>query len=263
MAKTILTVVLIVVLNVLVGCKSNDVDTSGAKLMIVRTKPIPAVEVAGAGETDIVEQLIDNRQAYRRSLELLVEHYTEMGNNMKLQWAKRELAALDGVVQYNYIVEAGLAGPDLRASTQIYAADILYAEALRLEEKAKGLLVIFDEGLLRRALDKYNLLIRHYPASDKIDDAAYRAGRIYEHFKEYSIAVLYYQRTYQWDPQTIHPAMFKAAHILDRQLHRIAEALELYRQVVKNENLSINYREFAEMRIAEITKSDESIEDIK
>jgi len=261
MAKTILTAVLILLLNVLVSC--NGIDSSGTKLMIVRTKPIPVVEVAEAGETDIVEQVTNNRQAYRQSLELLVGHYTRMGNNMKLRWAKRELAGLDGVVQYNYIVEAGLAGPNLRASTQIFAADVLYAEALKLEEKAKGLLVIFDEGLLRRALDKYNQLIRYYPTSDKIDDAAYRAGKVYEHFKEYSIAVLYYQRSYQWDPETIHPAMFKAAYILDRQLHRMAEALELYRQVVENEGLSINYREFAEMRIAEITKSDEISEDIE
>jgi tetratricopeptide (TPR) repeat protein len=263
MAKAILTAVLIVLLNVLVSCKGNEVDSSGAKLMIVRTRPIPVVEVAGAGETDIVEQVTDNRQAYRQSLELLVEHYTKMGNNMKLQWAKRELAALDGVVQYNYIVEAGLAGPDLRASAQIYAADVLYGQALELEKKAKGLLVIFDEGLLRRALDKYNQLVRYYPTSDKIDDAAFRAGRIYEHFKEYSIAVLYYQRSYQWDPETVHPAMFKAAYILDRRLHRRAEALELYRQVVKNKGLNINYREFAETRIAEITKSDEGSEDIE
>jgi tetratricopeptide (TPR) repeat protein len=262
MAKTILTAVLIVLLNVLVSC-NNGVDSSGAKLMIVRTKPIPVVEVAGAGETDIVEQVTNNRQAYRQSLELLVGHYTRMGNNMKLRWAKKELAGLDGVLQYNYIVEAGLAGPDLKASTQIFAADVFYAEALKLEEKAKGLFVIFDEGLLRRALDKYNQLIRYYPTSDKIDDAAYKAGRVYEHFKEYSIAVLYYQRTYQWDPETIHPAMFKAAYVLDRRMHRMAEALELYRQVVENEGLSINYREFAEMRIAEITKSDEGSEDIE
>ncbi len=261
MAKTILTAVLIVLLNVLVSC-NNGVDSSGAKLMIVRTKPIPVVEVAEAGETDIVEQVAKNRQAYRQALELLVGHYTRMGNNMKLRWAKKELAGLDGVLQYNYIVEAGLAGPNLKASTQIFAADVFYAEALKLEEKAKGLIFIVDEGLLRRALDKYNQLIRYYPTSDKIDDAAYRAGKIYEHFKEYSIAVLYYQRSYQWDPETIHPAMFKAAYILDRRLHRMAEALELYREVVENEGLSINYREFAEMRITEITKS-ESSEDIE
>jgi tetratricopeptide (TPR) repeat protein len=261
MARTILTAVLVVLLNVLVGCK--DIDSSGAKLMIVRTKPVPLVEVAEAGETDIVEEMVNNRGAYRQGLELLVAHYTKMGNNMKLRWAKRELAALDAMLKYDYIVEAGLAGPDLKASALIYAADVLYGDALRLEKKAKELVIIVDKALLTQALDKCNQLIREYPSSDKIDDVAYIAGRIYEHFKEYSIAILYYQRTYQWDPETTYPAIFKVAYILDRRLHRRAEALELYQQVVKNEGLGINYREFAEMRIAELTKSDESSEDIK
>lgn len=262
MAKTILTAVLVVLLNVLVGC-NNGIDSSGAKLMIVRTKPVPVVEVAEAGETDIVEELVNNRRAYQQGLESLVAHYTKMGNNMKLRWAKRELAALDAMLKYDYIVEAGLAGPNLKASTSIYAADVLYGDALRLEKKAKDLVIIVDKALLAQALDKCNQLIREYPSSDKIDDVAYIAGRIYEHFKEYSIAILYYQRAYQWNPETTCPAMFKVAYILDRRLHRRAEAIELYQEVVENKGLSINYREFAEMRITEITKSDEESEDIK
>ncbi len=266
MARTILTVVLIVLLNVLIGC-NNDVDKSSARLMLVREKTsfgsIPVVRVAGAGEVDIVEQIVANRQAYRQGLELLVEYYAEEGNNMKLRWAKKELVALEAMAQYNYIVEAGLAGPDLKASTSIQQADELYEQALQLEKKARELIVIVDENLLRRALDKYNQLIRNYPSSDKIDDAAYKAGGTYRHFNDYTIAVLYYQRAYQWDPDTIHPAMFKAAYILDRHLHRRAEALELYRQAVKNESLSFNYKEFAETRIEELTKSDESLKESK
>ena len=68
MARAILSVVLVVLLNILVGC--NDVDNSSAKLMLVRTKtplgPVAAIEVAKAGETDIVEQMVANRQAYRQ-----------------------------------------------------------------------------------------------------------------------------------------------------------------------------------------------------
>ena len=259
MARTILTILLIVLLNVLVGC--NDVDKSSAKLMVVRTKTsfgsIPVVKVTEAGEVDIVEQVVVNRQAYQQGLELLVEYYTKEGNNMKVKWAKRELAALDAMPQYSYVVEASLAGPDLKATTAIPEADYIYRDALRLEKKSRELILIVDENLLRLALDKYNQLIREHQSSDKIDDAAYKAGRIYEYFKDYSIAVLYYQRAYQWNPDTIPPAMFKAAYILDKRLHRRAEALELYRQAIKNKSLSFNYREFAEQRIAEFTKSGE------
>jgi len=221
------------------------------------------VEATKANEANIIEQMAIDRQAYRQGLGLLVQRYTKMGNNMKLRWAKRELAALDKVPQFDYIIEAGLAGPDLKASASIALADYMYEEAVRLEQKAGQLIIIKDEGLLRVALDKYNQLIRKHPSSDKIDDAAYRAAGIFEHFMDYTIALLYYQRTYQWDPDTPYPARFKAAYILDKRLHRRAEALELYQQVVENERLSINYREFAEMRIAELTESDESSEDIK
>jgi tetratricopeptide (TPR) repeat protein len=114
--------------------------------------------------------------------------------------------------------------------------------------------------MLRLALDKYNQLIKKYPTSDKIDDAAFRAGGIYEYFKDYTIALLYYQRAYQWDPDTIHPARFKAAYILDKRLHRRAEALELYQQVAKKKGQHGKYKVFAENRIRELTKSDEGIE---
>ncbi len=254
MVKAILTAVLIILLNVLVGC--GDADRS--QLMPARTGTslgsVSAVKVANAGEADIIEQVVVNRLAYRQGLELLVEHYTRMGNNMKLRWAEKELAALDTMPQYNYIVEAGLAGPDLKASTSIREADYLYYDALELEEKAGP---FKNENLLRRALDKYNQLIRRYPSSNKIDDAAFRAGGIYEHFKDYTIALLYHQRAYQWDPETIHPARFRAAFILDKRLHRRAEALEVYQQAVKKESGYERWNEFAEKRIRELTKSDE------
>jgi len=260
MARAILSVVLVVLLNILVGC--NDVDNSSAKLMLVRTKtplgPVAAIEVAKASETDIVEQMVANRQAYRHGLKALAEYYSKEGNNMKLQWAKKELASLEGILQYNYIVEASLAGPDLRANTSIHEANYLYEEAVKLEKKAKELVVIVDEKALINALDKYNELIKRYPSSDKIDDAAYNAAGIYEHFKDYTIAALYYQRADQWDPRSQYPALFKAAYVLDRRLHRLSEALELYQQAVKKEGVYRTYKDFAEMRIAELTKSDEA-----
>lgn len=266
MARTILTAALIVLLNVLVGCNSNkkDVDMSSAELMLIREKPapgsVPLFTVTTEQESDIVEQMAASRQAYRAGLEALKEYYTKQGNNMKLTWVQKELAALDGMPQYNYIVEASIAGPDLKATTSIHAANYLYEDALRLEKKAKELIVIVDDSKMLQALDKYNKLIRMYPTSDKIDDAAYQAAEIYEHFHDYTIAVLYYQRAHQWDPQSPYPALYRAAYILDRRLRRYAEALELYQQAVKTEGLFRSYKEFAQMRIAEITRGDEEIE---
>ena len=125
-----------------------------------------------------------------------------------------------------------MAGPNLKGTKSVSEADYLYNDAVRLEDQAGQFMIIKDDNLLRVALDKYNQLISKFPSSDKIDDAAYRAAGIYEHFKDYTIAVLYYQRVYQWDPQTAYPARFKAAHILDTQLHRRAEALQLYQEAL-------------------------------
>ncbi|MHC4413211.1 MAG: tetratricopeptide repeat protein [Planctomycetota bacterium] len=219
--------------------------------------------LTGAGEADVIEQVALNRQAYRNSLESLIAHYRITGNNMMLKWAENELNQFGKIPKYNYIIEAGTARPDLKASTSITEANYIYADAVRLEKKAKRLLLISDENLLRVALGRYNELIKKYPSSDKIDNAAYRAAGIYEHFKDYTIALLYYQRAYQWEPRTTQPARFRAARILDQHMSRKAEALELYKEAIKQENLSEDNKEYAKRRIASITKRNKEIEGAK
>jgi TolA-binding protein len=133
-------------------------------------------------------------------------------------------------------------------------ANALYAEGLRIEEEA-GLL-IKDEALLKKALDKYNELISKYPKSDKIDDAAFRMGGIYEYMKDYPNAVKNYQRTYQWNQQTPTVARFKAAYLLDTQLGRRSEALQIYQDALSKITRSNEHRlwvEYAEQRVKELT----------
>jgi tetratricopeptide (TPR) repeat protein len=258
MAKTILTVLLIVLLNVLVGCYEPD---SGRSQFL--PTPMKTVSVVDAGEADIIENMAASRLAYRQYLESLILYYKKTGDNMKLRWAEDELKRLNEMPQYNYIIEAGVAGPDLKATDSDNAANYLYDEAYRLEKAAKRLVLIVDENLLRVALDKYNQVIKQYPKSDKIDEAAYRAGGIYEHFKDYTIALLYYQRAYQWDPATANPARYKAAYILDQHLHRRAEALPLYQQALESEKLSEDERIFVQNRINTLTKGGGSLKENK
>ena len=255
MARTILTVLLVVSVGVLVGC--HGVDSGRSQLMPAGITPAEAVEVGQASEAEIIEQVAINREAYRQGLELLIAHYKEIGNNVQLAWAENELKELDGLPQYNYIVEASVAGPDLRASTSIIEANYIYQDIVRLEKKAGRFVVVKNEKQLRMALSRYNQLIRRYPSSDKIDDAAYRAAGIYEHFKDYAIALLYYRRAFEWDSETTNPARFKAARLLDKHMSRRAEALELYEQAVEKGGLSTAQNSFAQGRIAELSKSDE------
>jgi len=255
MARMILASILIVLVTVLSGCYSIDSGASQLKIEPIKT------EIIKGSEADLVEQVAVNRREYRQALDSLMAHYTGAGNNMKLQWAKKELTALDKVPQYNYVIDAIVAGPDLRASESIELATYKYLDIVQLERKAKSLLLVYDEKLLRQALARYNQFIREYPRSDKIDDAAYMAGGICEYFKDYTMAVLYYKRAYQWNTEIEHPAKLKAAYILDTYLSQRSEALELYQDVVERGALSQGYLDFTKQRVRELTKSYETLEE--
>jgi len=260
MARISLVIVFVALIALLTGC--YGVDSGASQLIPARMKPTPMESLlSDSSETDIVEHMAINRQAYRRGLDSLIAYYKSSGDNMKLKWAENELKQLNALPQYSYIIEAGIAGPELKAVASITEADYMYA--LAIEKKARGLVIIVDEDLLRKALIKYNELIKRHPSSDKIDDAAYRVGGICEYFKDYTIALIYYQRAYQWSSDTTNPARFKAAYVLDRHMSRRAEALELYRESLEKEKLNANYAEFAQMRIEELTRADEKLDDVK
>jgi tetratricopeptide (TPR) repeat protein len=267
MARIACTTVVIILLNVLVGCRG--VDSGRSQLIPPETKrpgPSRMVNIGDAGETDIIEQMAVNRQAYQKGLEMLVTYYTKTGNNMKLQWATKELEALNKMPKYNYIIVVDPPGSNLEPSVAIPEADDLYYEAMEIKKKAGPLgpiQLLKDADQLRLALAKFNELIKKHPSSDKVDDAAFEAGEIYEHFKDYTIALSYYKRTYEWDKDGFYPARFQAARILDKHLHRNAEALELYQQAVAIEGQQPKYREwkqYAEGRIRALQKADEDVE---
>jgi tetratricopeptide (TPR) repeat protein len=252
MARVIVTAILVIMLNCLVGCR--PADSGASQLLAPEVKAAQAVKPSSAGETDLVEKVASNRQAYRNALNTLIAYYEEKGDTMKLRWAKDEQVKLDGLPQYNYIIEATVAPENLKPIEAISEADFMFREAIRLEKDAGGLPILKDENKLRNALELYNKLIKKYPKSDKIDDAAYHAAGIYEYFRDYTIAVLYYKRAFQWDSKTPYPARFKAADILDRHLDRRDEALELYKQARDTETLNSDQKEDVEIRIRELSK---------
>jgi tetratricopeptide (TPR) repeat protein len=258
MARMSLTILLVVLLNVLAGCYSPDSGKSQLVPISLKKETIPAVEFrpADTSEADVVEKVAIQRQAYEEGLTLLISYYKGTGNDMKLKWAEDELTRFHQVPRYNYIMEANVAGPELKATESITEADYIYDDARRVHKKAHQLVLFVDENKLRVALGKYNQIIQRHPSSDKIDDAAFYAGTICEHFKDYSIALLYYQRTYQWDPDTIHPAHYKAAYILDRKMHRRAEALPLYQEFVERGTGNEQMMTIAKTRINILSSSE-------
>jgi tetratricopeptide (TPR) repeat protein len=255
MTRFILTANLLALVIALYGCTESN---SGRGQIVANkvkqsTDRHAVIEAAKDKEVDIIEDMSLHRRAYRQSLEALIKYYRDTGNYMKREWAQKELGALDAIPQYNYIIEAAVAGPELKATDEIPEAEDLYYQAMILEDEARKLILIKSNEKLRLALDKYNQIIRQYPTSNKIGDAAYRAAKIYEEFKDYSIALIYYQRAYQWDPEIMYPARYKAARILDDKLHRRAEALELYSEALKYDPLTDSEREYINDRVAELS----------
>jgi len=151
MARIVCTGILIVLLNMLVGCQ--DIDRGKGQLLPSNTRqtlgPASVINIADTSEVDIVEQMAVNRQAYRQGLELLRGYYTRTGNNMKLEWAKKELAALNTMPKYKYIIEANLAPANLKVSASIPDADDLYYDAERLDKDAGMLPILKNENQLR------------------------------------------------------------------------------------------------------------------
>jgi tetratricopeptide (TPR) repeat protein len=260
MTRIVTTATVTVLLTLLAGCETN---TGTSQRLPARSNPYmadsnqPLAKPTSANEIDLVEKMVADRQAYQRSLQALVQHYTASGNHDKTTWAEEELTALNRIPQYQYIIEAQVMPASLKATESIAAADQMYDEAQRFYRDA-GIIPITitkDEEMLRAALRKYGQLITTYPTSDKIDDAAYMMGRIHEGFGRYAIALAFYQRAYQWDAATPFPARFRAADILDRKLHRRAEALQVYQEAIVKEARYIDLRLMAERRVQELNTS--------
>jgi len=260
MTRIVTTAAVIVLLTLFVGCETN---TGTSQKLPGRSNPYmsepnkPLASPTKADEIDLVEKMAANRQAYQRSLEALVQYYSAAGNNQKVNWAKEELTAFNRIPQYQYIIEAEVMPATLKATESIPAADQLYQEAEKLNRYAGPipLTITKDVEMLRAALRKYGELISRYPTSDKIDDAAYKMARIHEGLGDFTIALSFYERAYQWDPATPYPARFRAAAILDKKLHRRDEALKVYQEAIVKEAQHTDLRLMAERRVEELNTS--------
>jgi len=249
MKKMALVIVFISFIVILTGCYKHQ------RFMVEKTGPdvFEQMTPSAAAEVALAEEVAQKRLAYRKELEKIKSFYEQSGNQLKLEWVQRELASLDSAPRYRYIIQAEVAGDKLAATDSIPRANILYDDAEKLYKEAELIPLLVSRSKRQLALNKCNELIRDYPASDKIDDAAYMAGEIHEFFGDYSIAVLYYKRAFQWDADTPYPARYRAAKLLDYKLFERDQALQLYRESLKRETAAHNYSEIMQQRIDELT----------
>lgn len=260
MARNLILASLIAAVAALTGCYNPKVDD--AHLILTPEEQQVAekgVLMPGAGEVDAVEQVAAARSGYQTSLEELIAYYQSTGNASKRRWAENELKTLMQTAQYRYLSPGEYVTQDMKAVEKVEGAEAVYKKAQQLYFEAGAYFIITNEAKLRQSLQLFNQLMKEYPNSTRIDEAAYKAGRIYEHFKDYELAAVMYQRCYQWNDNTSFPARFRAAYLLDQRLKMRKEALGIYKLAVKKEARYEDNTEYANRRIIELSKADPTL----
>lgn len=214
--------------------------------------------VLGQTEVDLVEEMVQHRSAYVRSLEALRDYYSDHGYLTKEGWASHELNGLKKVQTFRYVMDAEIPNRQLHPTQADPAADAMFERGMELMRKGGhgGLPALYREKPMIQAAGVFRELIERYPNSDKIDDAAFWLGEIHKEYlkDQEQIAVQWYERAIEWNPATDHPVRFQAAVVYDYRLHDRDRALELYRRVVAEETTRRSNVTFAQRRIDELTK---------
>lgn len=215
--------------------------------------PVVDIEIRGdSSEAELAERLAVIREQYRLTLQALKQVYVDQSNAKKVRLVEKELEGLAAVEKPEYLSEVQIAPANLVARDSIAAADKLFKEGMDFKNYPAW--PNEKRGKLRTAVEKFTTLIREYPTSDKISEAAFRLGEIYEgwYYEDFEKAAVAYERAFQWNPKTILPAKFRAARLYDEKLMRRDKAVELYKQVVL-ENLYKDDTHRAAKRVLELT----------
>jgi hypothetical protein len=219
--------------------------------------PAPAPLAAGGppgrppSDIEFVERLMAARHDYQVALETLRKHYLTVGDVERARWAEEELVQFHRISKQAYRLELDVPPPTLQAAYNIPEANDLYRRAMTYKDKGWGTDYIDNQ---RRAEILFQQLLTNYPQSDKIDDSAYQLGDIYESkaYKQYRRAAVYYERCFQWNPNTQFEARLRAARLYDKQLNERGHAVELYRDVITHETDPKRIQE-AQKRLVELS----------
>jgi len=213
----------------------------------------PGIKPDPGMPTDIakVERVLNARRDYQLALEQLRFHYMATGDLERAKWAEDELVQFHRIPKQAYRLELDVPTPQLEAKYNIPGANELYRKAMTYKDKGWGGTEYIDNQ--RRAELLFQQILSSYPQSDKIDDAAYQLGDIYESraYKQYRRAALYFERCFQWNTNTQFDARLRAARLYDKYLQERSHAMELYRDVTTHETDPKRIAE-AEKRMAEL-----------
>lgn len=189
---------------------------------------------APPNDLPFVERVNKARKEYVDSLEELRNYYVKQSDVERQKWVEDEMMSYHRISKRAYRLDLDVPPPTLKPEYNVPEANEIYRKAMAYKKTS---LVGTSDDNLRRAEILFQQLLSDYPQSDKIDDAAYQLGTIYESrtFKQYRRAASYYERCFQWNPNTDTDARFKAAELYDKNLQDRGRAIQLYRDVTNHD----------------------------
>jgi TolA-binding protein len=201
-------------------------------------------------DVELVERVLASRKDYQIALEQLRAHYVSVGDTEKARWAEEELRQYHRIGKQAYRLELDPPPPSLQALYNIPEANDLYRRAVLYKDHGWGTDYIDNQ---RRAEILLQQLLTSYPQSDKIGDAAYQLGDLYEGkaYRQPQRAAVYFERCFQWNPNTQLDARNRAARLYDKVLKQRDKAIEIYRQVIQHETDATRLAE-AQKRLQEL-----------
>jgi hypothetical protein len=208
---------------------------AGVAVAHAQQKEVPkADKTSASSDLTLVRELMDSRAKYQASLEQLRAWYLGAGDVEKARWAEEELRQYHRVPKQAFRLELVVPPPTLQASVNVPEANELYRRAMAYKDRGWGNDYIDNQ---RRAELLLQQLVNNYPQCDKIGDAAYQLGDIYESraYKQYRLAASYFERAFQWNKTTQLDARLRAARLYDRNLIERKRARELYQEIITHD----------------------------
>jgi TolA-binding protein len=205
---------------------------------------------ANSSDVEKVERLIAARREYQLSLETLRAHYISTSEIEKARWAEEELLQFHRISKQAFNMGLELPPPTLQGNYNIPEANELYKQAMSYKDKGWGTDYIDNQRRAELLLQK---MLSDHPQSDKISDAAYQLGDLYESkaFKHYDRAAHYFERCFQWNPKTQFDARLRAARLYERSVGERTHAIDIYKDIVNRETDPKRIEE-AQKRIADL-----------
>jgi tetratricopeptide (TPR) repeat protein len=206
------------------------------------------------GEVELVEGVLKARKDYWTALDKLRQHYVAVHEIEKSKWVEDELKSYHRMMKYSYRLDVkDVPPPTLQPKQNVVEANTLFRRAVEFKTKqATGDEFVDNQ---RRAEILLQAILEKHPESDKIAEAAYHLGDVYEHYKprpQFERAAAYYERSFQWNKASATDARLRAARIYDRHLKMLDKAKELYKAVMNHDTDPARVAE-AEKRLNELS----------